>query len=53
MTFGYIFLFLAGFALIFDYRSPGLDLILGIVLVISIFSITFSVIQIRRELKSF
>lgn len=52
LAFGYIFLILSIFSLIYDYRNPGLLLVTLIVLGISIFAIAFSIYKIRQELKT-
>lgn len=51
LAFGYVFLILSIFSLIYDYNNPGLLLIISIVLGISIFAIVFSIYKIRQELK--
>jgi hypothetical protein len=49
LAFGYVFLFLSIFSLVFDYRNLSLDIIILFTLVISIFSIVFSIYKIRKE----
>ncbi|ARM75456.1 hypothetical protein B6F84_05045 [Acidianus manzaensis] len=51
LAFGYIFLLLSLFSLIFDYEDAGLFLITLIVLFISLFAIFFSIYKIRKEIK--
>ncbi|AWR93931.1 hypothetical protein [Acidianus brierleyi] len=49
LAFGYIFLFLSIFSLVFDYRIISLDIVLSFTLAISIFAIVFSIYKIRKE----
>ncbi|QGR19617.1 hypothetical protein [Stygiolobus azoricus] len=51
MAFGYIFLFLSLFSLIFDYKILYLDVIIFFTLGISVFAIVYSIYKIRKEAK--
>lgn len=51
MAFGYIFLFLSLFSLIFDYKILYLDVIIFLTLGISVFAIVYSIYKIRKEAK--
>jgi hypothetical protein len=51
LAFGYIFLFLSLFSLVFDYKILYLDVVIFFTLVISIFAIVYSIYKIRKEAK--
>lgn len=51
LAFGYIFLFLSLFSLVFDYKILYLDVVIFFTLFISIFAIVYSIYKIRKEAK--
>ncbi|BCU69961.1 hypothetical protein [Stygiolobus caldivivus] len=51
LAFGYIFLFLSIFSLIFDYKILYLDAVISFTLIISVFAIVYSIYKIRKEAR--